>query len=362
MNRRDFTKTFLGAAAAVPLAAESTPTLREAGAKKNLLVGTAVSYSQLQRPDFTRLLAEQASIVVSENDMKWGPLRPTPDTFDFKRADALVAFAQQHNQKVRGHNLCWHQQLPKWFNTVATRQNAADLLKRHIQTVVTRYAGKIQSWDVVNEAIHLEDGRPDGLRNSPWLQMIGRSYIEIAFRTARAYDPDAILTYNDYDLAQDTPANEAKRKAVLQLLTTLKDQDVPVQALGIQSHLTANPSGDYEWGGFDRFVAEVERLGLQLFITELDVNDRALPGSVAERDSGVAHLYRSYLDAALRHPSFKDLLTWGLTDQDTWLNGFRRRSDGLPQRPLPFDGDLRPTPVFNAMLDSISAAPVRQSR
>lgn len=340
-------------------AAEDSHTLRQAGAKKKLLVGTAVSYAELQRPEFTRLVAEQASIVVSENDMKWGPLRPSPETFDFKKADALVAFAEQHAQKIRGHNLCWHEMLPRWFKSTATQQNAAEILKHHIQVVVTRYAGKIHSWDVVNEAIDVKDGRPDGLRNSPWLQLIGPSYIDLAFRTARAYDPHAILTYNDYDLAQDSPATAAKRQAVLRLLRDLKSKNVPVQALGIQSHLAARADGRYEWSGYQDFVREVEQLGLEIFITELDVDDRALPGDIGARDAGVAALYSSYLDAALQHRSVKALLTWGLTDKDSWLIHFRPRADGLPQRPLPFDGDLRPTPVFDAMYRSISAAPVR---
>lgn len=349
----------MGATATAAAQSQTGETLRKAGDDKNLLIGTAVSYAQLQDPGFTRVLADQAGVVVSENDMKWGPLRPTATTFDFKRADALVAFATAHGEKIRGHNLCWHEMLPSWFKTEANSGNAADLLKHHIETVVARYAGKIQSWDVVNEAINVKDGRPDGLRNSPWLQLIGPNYIEIAFRTARAADPNALLTYNDYDLAQDSPAHEAKRKAVLALLSSLKDKDVPVQALGIQSHLAAAANGSYSWTGYQTFVRDIEALGLQIFITELDVDDRALPGDISRRDAGVAKLYHSYLTTALQHPSVKAVLTWGLTDKGTWLTHFLPRADGLPQRPLPLDSDLSPTPVFRAMLDCIHAAPRR---
>ena len=180
----------------------------------NLLVGSAVSYRELQDDAFTALLAEQANIVVPENEMKWAVIHPEPDRFDFARGEALVSFGKEHGQKVRGHNLCWHEQLPKWFAGYALPQNAADLLRQHIAVVAGHYRGQIHSWDVVNEAINVADGRPDGFRSSPWLKLLGQDYIGIAFRAARRADPNAILTYNDYDVEQDGPKFDAKRKAV----------------------------------------------------------------------------------------------------------------------------------------------------
>jgi endo-1,4-beta-xylanase len=358
--RREFTRRLITGAGILscgPLAdaSGSVESLREIAAKRGLLVGSAVSYAELQRPEFTRLLAEQASIVVSENDMKWARLHPAPEQFDFARADALLAFAKEHRQKLRGHNLCWHNQLPSWFHRVATPENAADLLRGHIAAVARHFAGNIQSWDVVNEAVAVEDGRPDGLRNSPWLRLLGPQYIEMAFRAAAKADPNALLTYNDYDLEEDTPQHERKRQAVLQLLTSLLERGAPLQALGIQSHLRAH-SGTYEWAGLHRFLHEVERLGLQVFVTELDVDDTELPADMNERDRGVGDLYRDYLTNVLQHRSVKAVLTWGLTDADTWLNSFKPRKDGLPQRPLPFDANLKPTPAFAAMRDVLSTS------
>jgi endo-1,4-beta-xylanase len=237
---------------------------------------------------------------------------------------------------------------------VANPQNAADLLRRHIAAVAGHFAGHIHSWDVVNEAVSIEDDRPDGLRDSPWLRLLGPEYIAIAFEAAREADPAALLTYNDYDLEQDSPAHERKRQAVLQLLTSLRDRKVPLQALGIQSHLEAH-AGPYEWAGLHRFLEQVERLDLQVFVTELDVDDRALPADIRERDRRVGELYRDYLTNVLQHRAVKAVLTWGLTDRDTWLNSFKPRKDGLPQRPLPFDADLKPTPAFFAMRDAIAA-------
>jgi endo-1,4-beta-xylanase len=240
----------------------------------------------------------------------------------------------------------------------ATSNNVLDLLKTHISTVVTHYNGRMHSWDVVNEAVNVKDGRSDGLRNTPWLALAGPGYLDVAFRTARAYDHTALLTYNDYDLEQDSPEHEAKRKAVLSLLSGLRERNVPIDALGIQAHLKARAEPS-RWDGFDQFMNDVERLGLQIFITELDVDDTDLPGDVGERDRLVAALYADFLSQALRHKSVTALLTWGLTDRDSWLNSFRPRKDKLPPRPLPLDADLQPKPAFTAILSAINAAPAR---
>ncbi len=362
MDRRQFLKTTFFGSVSVGLQAGMQngplPRLREIAAPKNLLVGSAVSYRELQQPAFTRLLAEQASIVVSENDMKWQNIHPEVDRFDFTRADALLNFAREHDHKLRGHNLCWHNQMPAWFAQIATPENAAHLLRNHIAQVAGHFAGHIHSWDVVNEAVHLEDGRPDGLRNSQWLQLVGPEYIGIAYRAAAEEDPKALLTYNDYDIEQDGPKFDDKRKAVLRLLTWMREQNIPIQALGLQSHLRAATKMT-DWTALHRFMIAVEKLDLQIFVTELDVNDADLGPDTQERDRLVAELYLDYLKNVLQHRSVKAVLTWGLTDRDTWLNGFSRRHDQRLHRPLPFDAELKPKPAFYAMADALSATPHR---
>lgn len=361
MDRRQFLRTTVAGAAlgiASPVEANDIPQLRKT-TPANLLVGSAVSYRELQDVAFTALVAQQANIVVPENEMKWAVIHPEPDRFDFTRGEALVSFGKEHGQKVRGHNLCWHEQLPKWFAGYASPQNAADLLRRHIAEVAGHYRGQIHSWDVVNEAINIDDGRPDGLRNSPWLQLVGPDYIGIAFRAARQADPNAILTYNDYALEQDGPKFDAKRKAVLGLLTTLRDQNAPVQALGLQSHLKAG-TNPMNWTALHAFMNPIEKLDLRIFVTELDVDDSDVPGDVREHDAVVASIYGDYLRNVLQHKSVTAVLTWGLTDRDTWLNSPGRRRTGPLRRPLPLDSDLNPKPAFYAMLDAISRAEARK--
>jgi len=317
------------------------------------------SGSQLGSQDpYTRTVVEQASILVAENAMKWSTVRPTPTTYAFEEADKLVAFAAHCAQQVRGHNLCWHEQLPGWFAATATKENARELLTQHIQTVAGRYAGRIQSWDVVNEAVHIPDGRADCLRKSPWLELIGPEYVELAFAAAAKADPQAKLTYNDYDIELDTPEQTAKRGQVLLLIRRLHSRGIPIQAIGIQSHLQA--SGPRPGAGVVSLIREAAKMGLEVYITEMDVNTHSFEGGPDAQDAAVAAVYKSYLDLALAEPNVKAVLTWGITDAHTWLNQSKQpwalRPDGARQRPLPFDDRFEPTPAFFAMRESLDSA------
>jgi endo-1,4-beta-xylanase len=232
-----------------------------------------------------------------------------------------------------------------------TADNANRILTEHIRTVAGHFAGKLHSWDVVNEAIEPKDGRPDGLRKSPWLELAGPGYIEIAFRTARQADPKVLLTYNDYGIELDTPDQTIKREQVLELVRRLRKRLVPIDAVGVQSHLTAGDETPGE--GLRDFVRKLRAMDMQVFITELDISDHKLQGTVAERDAAVAKLYGDYLRMMLAEPNVTAVLTWGITDKYTWLNHEHARSDGQPQRPLPFDAEYRPVPAFYAMRDAL---------
>jgi endo-1,4-beta-xylanase len=151
-------------------------------AARGLLFGTAVVPQLLDVDNFaagkptnpyTQLIAAQANILVAENAMKWGALRPAADKFDFTQADKLIRFASLAGQRVRGHNLCWHESVPGWLKATATKDSARQLLTEHIQTVAGHFRGQLHSWDVVNEAINPPDGLPDGLRKTLWLDLIG---------------------------------------------------------------------------------------------------------------------------------------------------------------------------------------------
>ncbi len=348
-----------GTPASTAIVPPELTTIREAAAARHLLAGCAVN-TRLIGVDaaYTQLIRQQANIVVAENAMKFGPLRPTPETFFFDDADRLFSFAEANGMAVRGHNFVWHRQLPRWFDGYVTPANAQSVLVQHIETVGGRYAGRVHSWDVVNEAIEVGDGPPNGLRNSPWYKLLGPGYLDLAYRTARRVDPKALLCYNDYGIEGETPEQTAKRAAVLALVRGMVQRGVPLDAVGIQSHIVGGPR--YACGaGLQSFMAEIQRMGLKLLLTEMDVNDRFLPADIATRDREIAATYRDYLHLTLANPDVVALLTWGITDRYTWLNSEDARVDKLPERALPFDADLRPTLAYPATVAAIQAAPAR---
>jgi endo-1,4-beta-xylanase len=346
---------------AAPDSIDASASLRAHAQRRGLRVGCAVAASDLRDPRFCQLLAAQASIVVAENAMKFGALQAKPGTWEFADGDALVAFAHAHKIAVRGHNFVWHENLPAWFASTVTRENARQVLTTHIRTVAGHYKGKISCWDVVNEAIRIEDGRPDGLRKSPWFELIGPEYLELAYRTAHEADPHAKLTYNEYGIEDESEAETKKRAATLDLLKRLKAAGAPIHALGIQSHLPA--AGATYGPGLRQLIAAAQALGLEVYLTEMDVNDDAVDSDdTAERDRRIAQVYTDYLNVALENRAVKSILTWGLTDRNTWLNhieSHRKKRPNRSQRPLPFDENYAPVPAFFALRDAIDKAPKR---
>jgi endo-1,4-beta-xylanase len=320
----------------------------------NILSGAALDVHALRTDDrYRRLVAEQCSIIAPENAMKWDALRPAPSVFEFADADFFVDYGEKSDMKLRGHCLVWHQALPHWFNDAVYKGNAKSMLEQHINTVVGRYAGRMHSWDVVNEAVNPYDKRPDGLRITPWLEMIGEGYIELAFRTARQADPSALLTYNEYGIELDNYESDTKRAQVLVLLRRLKARNVPIDALGIQSHLPAEDltAGTPGYIGVAHFILQVREMGLQVFITEMDVSDAGLNGSQRDRNRAVASTYNDYLHVVLADKAVTAVLTWGISGKHTWLTKERPRLDGVSQ-PLPFDTGYNALPAFYAMRDA----------
>jgi endo-1,4-beta-xylanase len=358
-SRRDFLRDGASSAVAVAAAhvlprvahADAVPESLAAVAKAHgILSGCAVNAAGLGNDaEFGKLVSAQSAIVVAENAMKWNQLRPTPTTYDYSGADHLVDFARQHGIAVRGHNLCWHEALPRWFADTVNKDNAAQFLTDHIRTVAGHFAGQLHSWDVVNEAIDLKDGRADGLRGSPWFWLLGADYIDLAFRTARAADPHARLVYNDYGIEEDEAKQAQKRDAVFQLVHAMQKRGTPIDAVGVQSHLAANAvCGD----GLRHFIRDLHKLGLEVYVTEMDVDDSKIEDSDRVRDHAVAETYGKYLDLVLGE-GVRLVLTWGITDRYTWLTHQHNRTDHRVARGLPFDENLQPVEAFRAMVGSL---------
>jgi endo-1,4-beta-xylanase len=346
--------------------AEQTETLNRLAAQKGLRYGTTISAAQITRdPTFVALVLQQAGLVVPENDMKWLDMnRGAPGDDDYGPADTVAGFAVEGGLALRGHNLLWYYRTPHWFFTLPGREAQRRAVVDRIRALAGRYRGIIHSWDVVNEPIEPKDGRTDGLRKAVFLDALGPEYLDLAYRTARETDPKARLVVNEYDVELDSPEHEARRTVLLDLLQRMQRSGTPVDAVGIQAHLTAVGGAPFSPARLRRFLADLAGLGLTIQITELDVTDADAPADIAVRDRLIADTYRRFLDAALDEPAVKMVVTWGLSDRHSWIvrretNEAKWRKDSLPSRPLPFDANLKPTPAFTAMVDAFAHAPAR---
>jgi len=346
--------------------AAETATLRKFAAEKGLIYGTTIAAAQITGdPPFVDLVRHEAGLVVAENEMKWQVMnRGAPDEDDYAPADTIANFASANKLVLRGHNLLWYHRTPEWFFDLPDRQKQERAVVDHIEQLAGRYRGKIHSWDVVNEPIEPTDGRPDGLRTAVFLETLGPEYIDLAYHTARDADPGARLVVNDYDIELDVPQQEVRRIALLHLLEGMRRSGTPVDAVGIQAHLTAAGGPPFSAPLLRRFLADIASLGLAIQITELDVTDEKAPANVTVRDNLVADTYRQFLDAALDEPAVKMVVTWGLSDRHSWI--VRRetyqakwRTDDAASRPLPFDADLEAKPAFDAIARAFMHAPQR---
>jgi endo-1,4-beta-xylanase len=355
----------------LPSAFAGTPTneaLKDIAHRKGMRFGTALGHGGAQFPSsaYRALVARECSLIVAENEMKWQALQPTPGAYRFGPADEMLAWARKNGIDMRGHNLFWQAEkwLPGWVAAQdfgARPASAVErLMREHVRTVCTHYGQAIGGWDVVNEAVDPANG---DLRENTLTRHLGSAIgqIDLAFRLAREFAPHAQLVYNDY---MRPDAGSAKHRAgVLALLAELRRRGTPVDALGLQSHIGS--WDDSKDGGnlaeWRRFLDQVTAMGYDLLITELDVNDRRLPGQIAARDAGVAALARDYLDVTLSYPRLRDLLVWGMSDNISWLQNWKEapRTDGLPMRPCPYDSELRAKPLREAIAAAMRAMPAR---
>jgi endo-1,4-beta-xylanase len=341
-----------------------TAALRKLAANKGLIYGTTISAKQVAGdPDFVALVLREAGLVVAENEMKWQVMnRGTRGDDDYGPADTIADFAFKNGLVLRGHNLLWYNRTPSWFFDLESRQEMENAVVEHIHSLAGRYRGRIHSWDVVNEPIEPKDGRPDGLRKGVFLEMMGPEYLDLAYHTARETDPGARLVVNEYDVELDAPEQEARRTALLKLLERMQQSGTPVDAVGIQAHLSCAGGPPFSASVLRQFLKRIAGLGLTIQITELDVADEDAPADQTIRDRLVADTYSRFLDAALDEPAIKIVVTWGLSDRHSWIvrqetNEAKWRKDDMLSRPLPFDADLKPKPAFDAMAGAFAHAP-----
>ena len=357
----------LAAAASAALLFAADPPKTNLGKlyEKDFLIGVALPQNVTSQPngDRAKFAASQFNCLTPENLMKWDATEPQEGRFNFGPSDDLVKYAQKNKMKIHGHTLIWHSQTPDWVfqgpnGQPATRELVLKRMKNHIETVMKRYKGKIDAWDVVNEAFN-DDGT---LRNSKWRQIVGDDFIEKAFEFARAADPTAKLVYNDYNAY-----NPAKCKGIAKLARELKKKGL-IDAVGMQGHWQLNyPDTKLIEDAIKAYAAA----GVMVMVTEMDIDvlpsagytgadisqnreyqdklnpyTKGLPDDVSKK---LADRYEALFKVFLKHSkTVYSVTVWGLDDGNSWLNGFPVR--GRTNHPLFFDRQMKAKPCYDAVI------------
>jgi endo-1,4-beta-xylanase len=302
--------------------ASGSMVLKVAGQRRGCQIGVAASKASLQDPDVAQFVARNFNLLTASG-MKWDAIHPGPESYDFAEADWNVSFAESNGMRVHGHNLCWDAGNPAWLKSVLNKSNAEQSLTAHVTTVMKRYQGRVDSWDVVNEPVVSWPGRSDGLYPGIWLDLLGPQYIDVAFHAAALADPKALRIINIHHVEQGTLDDELARSRAIVLLRQLVARGVPLQAVGFESHLdAAQPLGG---GSFVEFIKQIRALGLGVLITELDVMENRKQGDSRNWDETVAKYYGDYVTQMLTVAEPRFVIFWSVDDR--WAIG--RRVQGL---------------------------------
>ncbi|MDX2677410.1 non-reducing end alpha-L-arabinofuranosidase family hydrolase [Streptomyces sp. NY05-11A] len=322
------------AAAAVPLVAlaartpetAASATVADAAAGSGRYFGTAVAAGRLGDSTYSAVLDREFKMITPENEMKWDAIEPSRGSFTFAAADSIVSHASAHGQRMRGHTLVWHSQLPAWVKSITDAGTLRTVMKNHITQEMTHYKGKIYAWDVVNEAF--ADGGSGQHRSSVFQDVLGNGFIEEAFRTARNADPAAKLCYNDYNIEN---WSDAKTQGVYRMVKDFKARGVPIDCVGFQSHFaTSGPPAS-----FQTTLSNFAALGVDVQLTELDIAQAS------------ATAYTKAVQACVNVARCTGITVWGIRDSDSWRTG---------ENPLLFDNNGNKKPAYNAVLTALGGS------
>lgn len=347
---------------------ETLPSLAEAY-KDYFPIGTDLESEMF--PEAESLIIRQFSAVTPCPDFLFAHIHPAENQYIWADADKSVDFALRHGMIVQCAHLVWGYYNPDWlFEEGEGEVSKEVLLKRmeeHIKSIVGRYKGRVDIWNVVNEVVadpwfNLGEGSLDWesffikYKKNRWYEIIGGEYVEKAFRFAHEADPHARLFFNEYNLVG--PLHAIKRRKTYNLLKELLDRGTPIHGLGIQGHWAMDyPNPD----DLREVIEQFAGLGLEVQITELDVSSYtivkwALPDLIPELEAFTPELESKQAD---RYEMIfevcrekKDLITgvtlWGVSDRWTWL---RWAPDERMEWPLLFDDDLQPKEAFWRVID-----------
>ncbi len=333
-----------------PLPELPVPPLKELGERKGIDVGSFASLKYLRERPYSEILATEFEYAIIDGEPNWKfedfTLRPSRNEYDFANMDQVFDFADQNDMPVRVQHLLWGDEkwLPEWLkNGNFSNEELLEIINDHIKTVGERYKGRVREYTVVNEAFSrkLETGG----NKDWWGERLGFDYIDRAFLTARATDPDAILILNDF-------GNETEGEISNLMFNYVKDaktRGVPIDAIGMQMYISGTnvpPRADVVTN-MRRFAA----LGLKIYITEFDVNMHDVEGSEEDKEQNQADIYFEMVKACLDVGSnvCSNFGFLGLVDRQSWYNGI-----GLDDAaPLMFRDDYTPKQAFYSVRDAL---------
>ncbi len=332
------------------------------------LIGAAMNVDQIEGQDTAgvRVVKHHFNSITAEDCMKSMYLQPEEGEFFFEEADRFIEFGEKNGMHIVGHTLIWHSQAPDWFFTDeagndVSREVLIERMRNHISTVVGRYKGRIDGWDVVNEAI-LDDGT---YRNSKFYSIIGEDFIPLAFQFTHEADPDAELYYNDYGMGL-----EGRRNGVVQMVKSLQERNIPIDGIGMQGHMGL----DYpDINEYEKSILAYSALGLKVMITEMDIIVLPFPSPNVTAEVSLSYEYQQemnpyaaglpdsvatiwenryvdYFKLFLKHQDKISRVTlWGVSDAASWRNDWPMH--GRTDYPLLFDRDYQPKPVVKKLIE-----------
>jgi endo-1,4-beta-xylanase len=319
-------------------------TLKELAAKAGVYMGSCQNGDLLSEGDqqYSATLWNEYDLITPENSCKWAAIQPEEGVFTFDKCDIEFSFAHEHNQKIRGHNLCWGKHNPSWLEDGNfSSLELADLLRSHIDTVLKRYGSRAFVWDVVNEA--LSDFNDDSalFGNNVWYPALP-NYVDIAFQQAAASRADSLvkLFYNDYLVEKGRGLFGFKSDNMFNMIKDMRQRGIPVDGVGLQFHI------DLYYSGVDSVQKNLERydeIGIEVHITELDVGCEYYHD--ADGQTRQAEVFAAVLQACLDVKACTSFETWGFTDLHSWR--------GVEQHPLPFDESYMPKLAYQALTDTL---------
>lgn len=314
-------------------------TFKQAAKTHGFNSGMAITAGDILDPATVKIIQKDCNILVYEDSMKWVNLRPNKTFWNWSDIDSLVKFANQNKMQVKWHTLFWHQQNSPFVSSSWTREQALAMMDEHIEKIMTRYKGKISEYDVVNEMFE-EDG---SMRRNIWYKTIGSDYIEHALIKAHQIDPNAKLFLNEFN---NEEKGHPKADAMFNFVKDLKERGIPVDGVGMQLHLDATLN--YSEEAVRQNVQRYNDLGVEVSFSEVDV--RIPVDNPAAYEKAQENLYIMLYKMACDMPCITSFITWGVSDKHSWVP-FTFTGSG---NALLYDKELKPKPVYNAILKELN--------